>query len=435
MAVSGKKDASRLAIDGGKPVRKKPLPQEWCGSHYIDESEVKAVTRVIRSRSPFRYYGLKLQAEAAKLEKEFARYLGVKYALGLNSGTAALQVALAALGVGPGDEVLVPAYFWVSIPAAIVRSGAIPVLVDTDDTFSMDPGKIEAKITPRTRVILPVHMGGVIGRIEEMVAVARRHGLKVLEDCAQAAGAVQKGRKPGTFGDIAIFSFQLNKHMTSGEGGMLVTNDEALYKRAFAVHDLGYWRNEKGRLEFGDPTLQLWGIGARMSELTAAMARVQLKKLDRICKAMRNAKNRMKKAVAGIPGITPRRVLDPAGDCGSFLLLSFADRELSYRFLKALQAEGIQVAAGGLYPIHMEEWGLHIYYNNPSLVHRRSNSPKSVWDLVENAQSQASYGKGTCPSLDDLVSRTILLCVASNLTKRDVDDIIVAMKKVAAALL
>ncbi len=423
----------KLAMDGGTPVRVRPLPQEWCGAHYMDERESEAAARVCASKTLFRYYGLDLQNEVSMLEAEFAAYLVVRHALAVSSGTGALQVALGALGVGPGDEVLVPGYFWVATVGAVVRSGAIPVLVDCDDTFSMDPRDAALKVSPRTKAILVVHMGGVIGRITEIVALARQYDLKVIEDCAQAAGASQHGVRAGAFGDLAIFSFQMNKHMTSGEGGMVVTNDEQLYRRAFAIHDLGYPRNEAGRLVMDDPSLQLWGIGCRMSELTGAVARVQLSKLDRITGAMRAAKLKIKQALAG--QLTFREVPDPAGDAGSFLMTVFPTREQSLRFTEALRAEGIVADTGGMYPIHMDQWGLHIYYNVTSLVNKRGVSAVSPWQMTENrASADVSYAKGACPYLDDLVSRTMICCVASTLTDADVQDIITAYQKVAAAV-
>lgn len=428
-----KKD--KLAINGGTPVRTKPLPQEWAGAHFYDRREEEAVLRVIRAKSPFRYYGFDLQEETLRLEREFAGYIGTQYALGVNSATAALQVCLGACGVGPGDEVILPGYFWVSTVGSVVRAGAVPVLVDSDDTWSIDPEKVEAKITPRTKAIITVHMGGVIGRIDALLAVAKRHGLKVIEDSAQASGATQSGRKAGSFGDMAVFSFQLNKHMTSGEGGMVVTNDQGLYRRATAVHDLGYPRDNEGRLVVNDPDIQVWGIGSRMSELTAAVLRVQLTKLDTICGAMRSAKQRIKGALADIPGLAFRRVLDPAGDCGSFLLLTLPTREISLAFAKALRAEGIVAAPGGMSPIHMDEWGLHVYSNNPSLVQKRGLSRISTWALTENAASRVSYGKGTCPVLDAMLEKSVLMCIAATLSKADVDDIIAAGRKVAAHLL
>jgi len=423
----------KLAIEGGTPVRTKPLPQEWCGVHHMDDQEIEAVVRVCKSKSLFRYYGMDPQKEVAKLEQEFAVSVGTKFAVAINSGTAALQVAVCALGIGPGDEVLIPGYFWVATAGAVLRSGAIPVLVDCDNTFSMDPVAAARKITPRTKAILVVHMGGVIGHIKEIVALARQYNLKVIEDCAQANGATQHGVKAGAFGDVAIFSFQTNKHMTSGEGGMVVTNDPHLHRRAFAVHDLGFPRNEAGRLIFDDPSVQLWGIGCRMSELTAAFARVQLRKLDRITGAMRSAKNRIKKELEGV--LEFREVPDPKGDGGSFLLTILPTREKSLRLVEALRAEGIVADRGGFYPIHMDQWGLHIYYNATNLVNKRGISAITPWQLAENrASADISYAKGTCPHLDDLLSRTVLMCIASNLTDDDIADIIKAYRKVAAVI-
>jgi len=424
---------SELAVHGGTPVRMRPLPQEWCGAHYMDELECDAAVRVCRSKTLFRYYGLNLQNEVSQLEREFADYIGVRYGLAVSSGTAALQVAVGALGIGPGDEVLVPGYFWVSTVGAVVRSGAIPVLVDCDNTFDMDPQDAARKITPRTKAILVVHMGGVIGRITEIVELARSRKLKVIEDCAQAVGASQKGVKAGAFGDLSIFSFQMNKHMTSGEGGMVVTNDESLYRRAFAIHDLGYPRNDVGRLVMDDPDMQLWGIGCRMSELTGAVARVQLAKLNHITGAMRSAKLEIKRALASV--LTFREVPDPDGDAGSFLMTVFPKREQSLRFTEALRAEGVLADKGGMYPVHMDDWGLHIYYNVASLVNKRGISAVSPWQMSENrASAEVSYAKGTCPHLDDLISRTMIFCVASTLTAADVHDIVTAYKKVAAVV-
>jgi len=214
---------------------------------------------------------------------------------------------------------------------------------------------------------------------------------------------------------------------------MVVTNDSILSRRAFAIHDLGYERNNSGRLTFDDPAFQLWGIGCRMSELTGAVARVQLSKLDRIIGSMRSAKNRIKNALAGT--LTFREVIDPEGDGGSFLLTVFSTCERSLKFTEALRAEGIVADEGGLYPIHMDQFGLHLYYNVPSLTNKRGISGISPWELSENkASAEASYAKGTCPHLDDLFSRTMVMCIASNLSDQDITDIIKGFTKVAAVI-
>ena len=429
-------ERASLAMDGGKPVREKSLPQEWPGAMLMDDQEVEAVQRVMRSRSLFRFYGPNPQNEAGQLEKEFAGYVGRKHALGVNSGTAALQVALSALGCSFGSEVIMPGYFWISVAAATVRCGAIPVLGDVDDTWGLDPEKLEEKITDRTKAIIMVHMGGVIGRVKEVAAIAKKHGIGLLEDCAQAAGASQGGKKSGTFGDIAIYSFQLNKHMTTGEGGMVATDDDHLYARSFAAHDLGYVRSASGRLGLEDADTQSWGVGGRMNELVAAVGRVQLSKLDTIVGNMRSAKNRIKEALKEVKGLEFRRVIDPEGDGGSFLYVTFPTREVSLKFVKALQAEGICGSEGGMYPVHMDDWGFHLYHHIPGLVNKVAVGDVSVWDLAENGGSKGvSYEKGTCPYMDERADRTMVMCVPSNLADGDVQDIISGFKKVSAALL
>ena len=426
-----------LAIDGGTPIRAEPLPWELPGAHWIGAEERDLVLSVVEARSPFRYYGLDPQHCVDRLEAAWAEKFGHKHTLAVNCGTAALHIVLAAMEIGPGDEVLVPGYLWISGISAVVRLGAIPRLVDIDDTFCMDPADVEAKIGPRTKAILYINMSGAPGRIAEVAAIAKRRGLWLLEDCAQAIGASQGGTPAGRFGDAAIFSFQLNKNMTSGDGGMIACEDTHLFKRCFAIHDLGYGRNDAGRLDSGDERYQLWGVGARMSELQGAMALAQLGKVDRITAAMRGAKWRIRDALAGIEGLGFRNIIDRAGDSGPFLLTVYRDGDTCQRFTKALQAEGVRGPEGSLACIPMSEWGLHWYFNNPSLIHKRSLSPDGFpWTHPANAFAAGhEYGPGTLPYCDDMAERAGLLTVASCLTEKDVDDIIAAFHKVARVIL
>ncbi|MCX6618909.1 MAG: DegT/DnrJ/EryC1/StrS family aminotransferase [Acidobacteria bacterium] len=426
----------KLAVDGGKPVRTKPLPLEFPGVHHMDAKEIQAAVRLLRARSPFRYYGIKLQKEVEKLEAEFARFLGVKHALAVASGTGALHAALSALGVGPGQEVIVPAYMWVSVVAAVVNHGAIPVLADIDDTFCLDPAQVEQRLTPKTTGIILVHMSGAPGNVAAIQKIARARKLWLLEDCAQCNGGSVAGRKVGSFGDMGVFSFQMNKNMTAGEGGCVVTNDFRLYRRAFACHDLGYARDENGRLIFTDPDLCLWGKGYRLDELRASVLRVQLKKLPRIVGNMRRSKYRIRRALEKFPRVQLRRILDPKGDTGCFLITTYPDADTAKRINTALRAEGIVTSPQGISNVVMTEWGLHLYYNNISLVKQGSVDGRGFpWNLAENAGLGGQYSKGTCPQADSLFARSILLPIPSCLTRRDEDDIIRAFEKVLRALL
>lgn len=397
----------------------------------MDEEEVQAAVRVLRARSPFRYYGVDLQKEVETFETEFAEFIGIRHAIAVGSGTGALHVALAALGVGPGQEIIIPAYMWVSVAAAVVNQGAIPVVVDIDQTFGLNPGALEKTITAKTKGIIAVHMSGAPCNILAIREVAKRKGLFLLEDCAQCIGGSIRGQKAGTFGDMAIFSFQMNKNMTSGEGGCVVTNDDQLYRRAFACHDLGYARDENGRLVFDVPELCLWGKGYRLDELRAAVLRVQLKKLPRIIGAMRRSKYRIREALRKYGQVSLRTIQDPEGDTGCFLITIYPDPPTARRVNLALRAEGIVTFPQGVSNVVMTEWGLHLYYNIVSLVdHRSGDIAGFPWKLVENSALRMKYDKGSCPVADGLFERSILLPIPSCLTVKDEDEIIQAFEKV-----
>lgn len=427
--------SNRLAIDGGTPVRSTPLPWELPGAYYIDDEEKRLVNQVIDARSPFRFYGLNAQGMVDRLESEWCSTFGHKHALGVNSGSAALHIALAAFGVGPGDEVLVPGYMWVSCMSAIVRTGAIPRLVDIDGSFCMDPADLERKIGPRSKAVLFVNMSGAMGRNDRIAEICRKHNLRLLEDCAQAIGGSLKGRSAGSFGDIGIYSFQLNKNMTSGEGGLLVTDDEDLYKRCVALHDLGYARTAEGRLDPSDERYQYWGIGSRMSELSGAMALAQMRKVRAITAKMREAKWKIREAIKDIPGIALREIDDPAGDTGPVLITVYPTAEACQRFVEAIRAEGVRGPEGSLTCITMREWGMHWYFNIPSLVKKRSNAKEGFpWTHPANAfAAEYSYAKGQLPVCDAMSERAALLTVASVLKDADIDDIIAAFRKVGNA--
>src|SRR5687768_8493274 len=226
-------------------LKLRPRPQLGLGAALIGKEEEDLVLQVLRNQEPFRYYGhdaSKPPGMAAALEKEFAEKYGFKYALALTSGTAALECALAALGIGPGDEVIVPAWSWISCFTAIVRVGAKPVLAEIDESFCLAPGEITRLATQNTKCVLLIHFQGVAADLDRIVAECHSNGIKLLEDCAEAVGATYKGKSVGTYGDIAIFSFQYHKFMTSGEGGMVACNDPTLYERSVRFHDLGQMR-------------------------------------------------------------------------------------------------------------------------------------------------------------------------------------------------
>lgn len=403
------------------PVRDRPLGHGFPGAHFLDAEEIQLAVRVLQARSPSRFYGVQPQHLCDLFERLFSRSVGARHGVAVGSGTGALHVALAALGVGPGQEVIVPGYLWVATVAAVVHRGAIPVLCEIDDTYCLDPADLARKITPRTTVVIPVHMSGAAGDLSRICAVARAAGLRVLEDCAQAAGGSHDGRPLGSFGDAAIFSFQYTKAMTTGEGGMVVTSDDDLHRRCRAAHDIGLCE------EPGREATVLWGLGAVMTELQAALGLAQLGKLPRIVGALRGAQRRLRAALAELPGavVQLRRLCDEAGDNGSFLITRYADRETAARVAQRLIDLGLSAGPHGRLVHHFPDWGLHLYYNIPQLVRKLSNSPDGFpWTHPLNRLSQYDYGPGSLPRTDDLFARSVLQAVPANATFADVADMI-----------
>jgi dTDP-4-amino-4,6-dideoxygalactose transaminase len=321
------------------------LPYEWPGSYFIGEEEIDAVTKVLLARSPYRFYGHELQHYADKVEDFFRKRLNRKYAVLVTSGTTALSTAMLTADVGPGDEVLLPGYMWVACISAVVRCGAIPRLVDIDDTYTMDPADLERKISPRTKAVLLVHMSGACGNVERIVEICKKHNVLLIEDVAQANGASFKGKPLGSFGDIAIYSFQYNKNITAGEGGLVVSDNDVLGAKAWAYHDVGYSRNAAGRVDMTGE-IQTWGQCVHMSEVSAAVLYAQTQKLDMITSRMRARNHQLYQGIGAIPGAKTRRVIDPNGDSGPFCLISWPSFEIAKAMTEKTRAGGVKPGPG-----------------------------------------------------------------------------------------
>jgi dTDP-4-amino-4,6-dideoxygalactose transaminase len=402
-------------------------PYEFPGAYWLDEKEDRAVQDVLHHGSLFRYYGLQSPKYVDAYEAAARDYYGVKHALALNSGTGALMAAMSALEIGPGCEVILPAFLWVATAASVVHQNAIPVLCEVDDSLSMDPADLERKITSRTRLIVPIHMAGTPCDIDGIMAVANRHGIPVLEDCAQCNGGTYRGRRLGTFGRIGIFSLQLNKNMTCGEGGLLITDDERLYHRAFSAHDMGMVRIG-GRLAMPEPYAVAWGAGRRMTELCGAVASVQLEKLDHIIDAMRQSKRRIKAMLQDVPGLAFRRMNDAEGDAGAFLVMLMQSEALAVAATAKMKAAGLHNV------FRIAEYGLHIYYNIPALVDKVPLSPAgNPWTLPQNSQSVYYYTKGACPGSDAFFARSVLLPIPSRLTEEQEEAAAHAIRQAVSA--
>jgi dTDP-4-amino-4,6-dideoxygalactose transaminase len=403
-------------------------PPLGLGSASIGADEERAALAVLRSGSLFRYYGDDAKhppTQVAKLEQEACAWIGTEFALAVSSGTAALEIALAAISVGPGDEVIVPAWSWLSCVTAVVRLGARPILAEIDASLCLDPAEIERLTTSRTRAILVVHYQGVAADLVPVIKAAHRRGLYVIEDCAEAPGTTYQGRPVGAWGDVAIYSFQHNKPMTAGEGGLLVTRDLRTYERAVRMHDLGQYRPYHAAIT---PPQEPAFAGAqyRMSELTAAIALVQLRKIGAIRDHCRSLQASIRDQVGDLPGITWRPIPDPTGDFGFelYFYLEHADQVAPFRAALDERQVNCQPRTG-TYPQY------HRDYMRTGRTHHPASSP--FRDL--KPWPAAGYRAEDFPITEDLTRRFIALPLGWRYTPDDADHIVESLHAVHRELL
>lgn len=277
--------------------------------------------------------------KVSEFEKATADRLGIKYAQAVTSGTAALKTALIALGIKPGDEVITQSFTFVATVEAIVEVGAIPIVTDIDKTLNMDVSDLESKITKKTRAIIPVHMYGSAARMDKIMKIAKKHNLLVLEDAAQAFGATFQGRSLGSIGDIGALSFDFGKGVTTGEGGMVITDDKGFYERAREYSDHGHQDNPK--FSRGEDTCRLMGFNFRMMELQGALGLVQLKKFDKALEKQRENKARIIDGISNIKEIELREFADKEGETGDSLIFFLKNKDKAGRFVKLLTEKNL----------------------------------------------------------------------------------------------
>lgn len=395
-----------LALEGGEKTLLDPIPSfgGGPGADSIDEEEIDAVTEVLRSKALFRHNP---NSQVRAFERDASEVLGVQNALMLNSGTSALICALFGLGIGPGDEVIVPAYTYIATAAAVVAVGAVPIIADIDNSLGLDPADVERKITPSTRAIIPVYMQGVPGRINAILDIAKRHGLKVIEDCAQCIGGRYFGKMVGTLGDVGEWSLNYFKILTCGEGGLVFTNDYNVYERCCFASDpaLPMWmKDHEGQTEWH--TLPFSANCYRPSEIIGAMARVQLRKLDSILTHTRTLKQTFMEEIAqaGTPrGFEIQHVDDPEGDCGISAALICHDTETAQRYSTALKAEGLScgTAHNAGFPDR------HIYrYWDSILLKGSPHKTGYPWN-DPHYTGEPNYSQEMCSQSIDILSRAL----------------------------
>jgi len=363
----------------------------------MGDRETAAAERVIKRGRFFRYGGREVKA----FEAEWSAKMGVRHALAVTSGTAALVSALKAMGVGPGDSVLVPGYTFVSTALAVTAVGAIPICTEIDHTLTMDPLDMETKITSHTACVIPVHMQGMACDMRAVKRIANAAGIRVLEDACQACGGEYRGRRLGSIGDMGVYSFNEYKIISCGEGGAVVTNDKALAERAYMAHDgsCGAWPETPEMSE-----AFFCGGSFRANELNAAVLRVQVRRLDGILKRLRRTRLLFLERIK-LPACA--RIVnshDQTGDCGVCFLVQCET---------LAAAEAVEKAIG----IHLEvhrpiNSGRHVY-SAWGVVNSRIGGHNGKWDCFShpaNRMIKTNYDISLCRT-DDLLARTVLCSV------------------------
>ncbi|WP_164821610.1 DegT/DnrJ/EryC1/StrS family aminotransferase [Paenibacillus koleovorans] len=418
---------SKLAIDGGTPARSKPLPPNYPGAVVLGQEEADFASKVIMSQSPFRYYSPDPQYAVEQLENRMSADLGVPYTLGVTSATAALVVSLKALGIGYGDKVIVPANTFLATPGAVVCCNAVPVFCDVDESLNLDPKALEQVYDDEVKAIIAVPILGNPVDMDPIMAFARSKDIPVIEDVAQSCGATYKGQPAGSIGTIGAFSFQMNKIITAGEGGAVVTRDVKLFERAVRYHDQGLMRHHtRYGIDSPDDQFAFVGQNYRMSDITGAVMVEQWKKLPSIVAAMRQCHDLIRDAVAEkFPEIQFRHCPDPdAGYIGSNLGIIMPTKEATAQFNKAIGAENIGM--------HILYAGLPAY-RTPAIYNQRT-ADKDNFPFNYPFRKPVVYSDDLCPRAIDLIPRTTYLPISPVLTEQDVEEIIGGFIKVYAAL-
>jgi dTDP-4-amino-4,6-dideoxygalactose transaminase len=400
------------ALMGGSPVKSDRFPS-W---PVTDEVEDQALLKVLRSGKWGRGNG----SQVARFEQEYAQLTGAKHCLAAANGTSALLIALHAIGVQAGDEVILPPYTFVATANAILAMNALPVFVDSDPrTFQIDASKIEAAITPRTVAIIPVHLGGNVADMDTINGIAAKHKLPVIEDACQSHLAEWKGRKVGTLGTLGCFSFQASKNLNSGEGGAVLTNDSEAIERCFAFHNNSRGRNAAG----ADFSYVSKGLNLRMTEFQAALLMAQMTRLAKQASTREKNAEYLTAQLKQIPGIAPAEAY---GGCtrNAYHLYMFRYDPSRFaglpraKFLKALAAEGVP-ASSGYSPLNKE----------PVLTNTLASRGYSR--IFDAKTLKSWHGRNQCPANDRLCSEAVWFTQTMLLGPRsDMDAIVSAIRKI-----
>lgn len=347
--------------------------------------------------------------KAKELEQALTERFNVKYAQLTSSGTTALTTAMAALGIGAGDEVIMPTFTFVASFEAVLSVGATPILVDVDDTLTLAPDAVRAAITPKTKAVMPVHMCGSMADMDALLGICKEHNLLLLEDACQSTGATYKGKALGSIGHAGTFSFDFVKTITCAEGGAIITNSEDIYTKADAFSDHGH--DHLGGADRGADGHPHFGYNFRISELHAAVGLAQIRKLDKFLAILRNNKQILKEALAAVPGVTFRRLPDPAGDSATHLSFFLPTAEAAKAATAAIKAAGLPA---------------FYWFDNNWHYFRKWNHFKEGATLhpfaAQLAKAMEVYKTKEFPASDALMSRCISFPISLVWTDEEVRD-------------
>ncbi|MBR5031864.1 MAG: aminotransferase class I/II-fold pyridoxal phosphate-dependent enzyme [Clostridia bacterium] len=383
------------------------------------KEEIEAFARAIMSRDFFKINGS--GQEVQHFDDEWRRFVGARYSLTMTSGFAALTSALIGMGVGPGDEVIVPAYTYIASALAVTATGAIPVIADVDETLTIDPADVEKKISKHTKVVMPVHIQGFPSNLGALKKLSEKYGFMILEDACQADGGSYRGKRLGTVGDAGAYSFNYFKIITSGEGGALVTDDRKIYERALIYHDaaaVAFFGNQLDGIN--EPLFG--GSEFRVSDLTGAMLREQLKRLPSLLHDLRKNRNALAERVCGTGKAAQAPSNDIDGDCGTTLSLRFGTAEECRAYQKKCADRGV----GSTVPI---DTGKHVYTNWTQIMEKRGAMHPAMdpFKMEANRGLNMDYSPDMCKKTLDLLSRTLYIAVSPDWSEADLDQIAAVM--------
>jgi len=414
---------NELAIDGGKPVRERPFPTSYRGVSLYGEEEIRQLTDVVNSKTPFRHYGINAPCKVDQFEKRLADYVGTKYALGTSTGTAALFVAVAALGIGPGDEVIIPALAYDYPYCAVAGLGALPVFADIDESLNIDPVSFEKRITDKTKAVVVIHFWGGCGKLDEIMRIAKARNVKVIEDIAESLGVEYNGAILGAVGDISMVTFQASKMIGCGEGGAILTDNADYYRRAVLYHDLGRMRASHAAQLGLSPDYyaeySFAGVQCRMSEFHGAVMLAQMGKLDGILSRLRKNHKILRDAFAENTFFSVRF---HEGDAGNCVLMLFKKANETENFQNALAAEGIPVSnltsyknPAGRYPVKS---------------HKLPHENLPPFGKGFNGENYNYAERNDCRQTDEILGRSLYIPNSIHYTEDDLNDIKNAVMKV-----